>query len=348
MGESTTTTPVAGPPGARKLREALREALIQETFGALLVFDVDGFHRFNVERGVEAGDRVLEAIAQHIGEQQGLVGHRIGGDEFGLVIAESGRDFDDGEFRASLRARLRRETGLRLTISGGGVWHPGNDFNIDPRMDEVVLSTAQDLLAHAKEQGPDCVLWLPRAPVESAPVMAVMMRFYEGLARFNSSLARELEIESRVDFLTGLANRRGFEDVFGRMMDGAQRNDVPLALIYLDSDSLKEINDSRGHEAGDRFLVDIARVLNQVVRGSDFISRWGADEFAVLMDNASRERSLALATRILHAVATRTEGTVSMGVYCGVPATVEEAVQQADRALYRAKQAGRNRVEYAA
>lgn len=337
----------AGQPGARKLRDSLKEALIQQSFGALFVFDVDGFHRFNVERGVSAGDQVLEVISEHLSQQGGLIGHRISADDFGVVISGTGSDFDDGEFRAGLRARLRHDTGRRLTISGGGVWHPGSDFHVDPRMDGMILDTAQELLACAKEQGTDSVVWLPRAPVESASVTSVMVRFYEELARLNSSLVRELEIESRVDFLTGLANRRGFEDVFRRMMEGAQRSSLPLALLYMDSDSLKEINDSRGHEAGDRFLVDIAGVLRQVVRGSDFISRWGADEFAVLVDNAPRERALALATRILHAVATRTEGTVSVGVYCGVPDSVEVAVQEADRALYRAKQRGKNRAEYA-
>lgn len=335
-----------GLPGAKKLHEYLKKTMIDGSFGAILLFDIDDFHQFNVDRGVEEGDQVIGLIENYI-NAKGWTGYRIGGDEFGLVIEEPKDTFDDEEFRVGLNLFLRERTGFQTTISGGGVWRPGDDFCLDPRMDDILFSTAHQLLVKAKQRGRNQILWLPRGTADSTDVMRIMVRFYEEFARISASLARELEIESRIDFLTGLGNRRGFEDVFQRMIEGAQRNDNPLALIYMDSDSLKMINDSRGHDAGDRFIVDVARLLNQVVRGSDFISRWGADEFAVLMDNASTEKAAALANRIQHAIETRTEGTMSIGVYCGVPATAEEAIQQADQALYRAKKRGKNRVEFA-
>ena len=335
-----------GLPGAKKLHEYLKKATIDGSFGAILLFDIDDFHQFNVDRGVEEGDRVIGLIEKYINAKE-WTGYRIGGDEFGLVIEEPKDSFDDEEFRVGLNLFLKEQTGFQTTISGGGVWHPGDDFCLDPRMDDILFSTALALLIKAKQRGRNQILWLPRGTADSSDVMRIMVRFYEDLARISASLARELEIESRIDFLTGLGNRRGFEDVFQRMIEGAQRNDNPLALIYMDSDSLKQINDSRGHDAGDRFIVDIARVLNQVVRGSDFISRWGADEFAVLMDNASPEKAAALANRLHHAIETRTEGTMSIGVYCGIPTSSEEAIQQADQALYRAKNRGKNRVEFA-
>jgi len=337
----------AGLPGAKMLHEYLKETMINGDFGAILLFDIDDFHHINVEQGTEKGDRIIALIEEYI-RTRGWTGYRIGGDEFGLILEGEEEDFDGEEFRVGLNLLLREQAGLQVTISGGGVQHPGSEFNLDPRMDEIVFSTAHQLLTKAKQQGRNQILWLPHEPVGSIDLMGVTVRFYEELARVNAALARELEIESRIDFLTGLANRRGFEDVFMRVTEAAQRNSNPLALIYMDSDSLKKINDSQGHDAGDRFIMDIAGVLNQVVRGSDFISRWGADEFAVLIDNATEEKALSLADRIHQAINSRTEGTVSIGVYCGVPAAAEDAIQKADRALYRAKERGKNRVEFAA
>jgi len=156
-----------------------------------------------------------------------------------------------------------------------------------------------------------------------------------------------MEVESKTDFLTGLYNRRGFEDIFRRLSEASRRNNNPIALIYMDSDTLKQINDAKGHDAGDRFIVDMSTVLSDVVRGSDFISRWGADEFAVIVDNTTEQKALALAKRIHRAIADRTEGTVSVGFYCGVPRSTEEAVQKADEAMYRVKRSGKNGIELA-
>ena len=335
-----------GLPGAKKLHEYLKETMIDGCFGALLLFDIDEFHQVNVEKGTEAGDQVITLVEEYI-HSSGWTGYRIGGNEFGLLIEDTRDAFEDEKFRVGLNLFLSEKTGFQVTISGGGVRHPGEDFSIDPRMDKILFSTARQLLIKAKQQGRNQILWLPREPVDSIDIMGIVARFYEELARINSSLVRELEIESRIDFLTGLANRRGFEDVFRRRTEAAQRSNNPLGLIYMDSDSLKKINDSHGPDAGDRFIVDVARVLSQEVRGSDFISRWGADEFAVLMDNVSREKTLILANRIHRAIESRTEGTVSVGVFCGVPTASEEAIQKADRALYRAKEKGKNRVEFA-
>ena len=151
-----------------------------------------------------------------------------------------------------------------------------------------------------------------------------------------------MEVESRVDSLTGLFNRRGFDEIFGRLVDGSQRTGRPLGLIYLDSDSLKRINNEGGHEAGDRFIVDLASVLRSVVRRADFIFRWGGDEFAVILEGGEAERAVVLGERIREAVSKRTEGTVSIGVYCGVPDDAGQAVRIADVALYAAKDAGKD------
>jgi len=307
--------------GAMELHENLKEMLRQRTFAALVLIDIDNFHALNEEHGEEAGDR-------------------IGGDLFGLVLKQGDASFDNDKLKSDVQVCVEQEMAIPLTFSSGGIESPGEDFGSHPRMEEVYFSVA-------KERGPDHLLWLPHEPDDASDLTSYVIHFYRELAKINSAIARELEIESRIDFLTGLSNRRGFEDTFRRMADAARRRASPLGLLYMDSDSLKKLNDSKGHDAGDRFIIDISTILNDVVRSSDFVSRWGADEFAVLIDDTTPEKAATLGQRIQYAIQTRTEGTISIGVYCGIPENTEDPIHLADRALYRAKAAGKNRIELA-
>lgn len=333
-------------PGAKELHEGLKKALFEDRFEALLLFDIDGFQQINTASGTETGDQILELIGASI-LKRGWKGYRIGGDEFGLILRGGEGPFDGEDFRTGVSLLIREATDLQVTISGGGIKRPGKDFGLDPRTEEILFSTARQLLLQSKKRGRNQILWLPEEPAGSVDILKIMIAFYRELARVNAALAKQMEVESRTDFLTGLYNRRGFEDIFGRLAEASRRKDNPIALIYVDSDTLKQINDTKGHDAGDRFIIDISRVLGDVVRGSDFISRWGADEFAVIMNNTTQEKALALARRIRRAIADRTEGTVSIGVYCGVPRSTEEAVKKADQALYRVKWRGKNDIELA-
>ncbi len=326
---------------ADPLQEYLRRTLLDGAFGAVLLLAVDGLAAYADHHGTAVAAALVEAIETHLAAGAGAC-WRHGTGVIGLVVAPGPRSPVADDPRRGLADFLAARGLPPCTLAGGGVAHPGEAYFLDARVAELLLGTCRRLLEQAQARGGDQILWLAH---ETGPEPAIAAAFFAELARANAARVRELEVESRIDFLTGLANRRGFEDVATRRTEAAQRSGVPLGLIYLDSDSLKRINDTLGHDAGDRFLVEIARVLRQVVRGSDFISRWGADEFAVLMDEATAEHALALAHRIHSAVATRTEGSVSIGVYYGVPASTDEAVQHADRALYRAKKRGKNRVE---
>jgi diguanylate cyclase (GGDEF)-like protein len=332
--------------GAMELHENLKEMLRQRTFAALVLIDIDNFHALNEEHGEEAGDRIIALIEDFI-VAQGWSGYRIGGDLFGLVLKQGDASFDNDKLKSDVQVCVEQEMAIPLTFSSGGIESPGEDFGSHPRMEEVYFSVAQQLLAVAKERGPDHLLWLPHEPDDASDLTSYVIHFYRELAKINSAIARELEIESRIDFLTGLSNRRGFEDTFRRMADAARRRASPLGLLYMDSDSLKKLNDSKGHDAGDRFIIDISTILNDVVRSSDFVSRWGADEFAVLIDDTTPEKAATLGQRIQYAIQTRTEGTISIGVYCGIPENTEDPIHLADRALYRAKAAGKNRIELA-
>ena len=160
---------------------------------------------------------------------------------------------------------------------------------------------------------------------------------------------------SVTDELTGVYNGRHFRARLHEEIERAKRGDRPLALLVIDSDSLKSLNDRFGHEAGNRHLVAIAQAVQSHVRTSDVVARFGGDEFLVLQPDASVEAAALVAERIRIAVAAtqivaadgaHVTGTVSIGV-AGYPlsATDEDALfRAADAALYDAKRHGKDRV----
>jgi diguanylate cyclase (GGDEF)-like protein/PAS domain S-box-containing protein len=153
------------------------------------------------------------------------------------------------------------------------------------------------------------------------------------------------------DALTGLANRALFSDRLRLALARARRAGTHVALLYLDLDRFKEVNDSLGHAAGDTLLKDFAARLRAGVRASDTVARFGGDEFVVLLEDVSdREAALRVAEKIVRDAAQplRLEGrelvsTVSIGVAFGDGAAGEEdLLRRADAALYQAKAAGRS------
>ena len=159
-----------------------------------------------------------------------------------------------------------------------------------------------------------------------------------------------LEQRSNRDPLTAVLNRRGFADFHAR--HSARQ---PLALMSIDLDFFKAINDRHGHAMGDRVLVDVAGVMRGVLRDSDAVARFGGEEFVVLLPESQQARAELLAQRIQAALrqprpdASLPHYTLSIGIACQVAEdeSLDSMLQRSDRALYRAKQLGRNRVEVA-
>ena len=329
-------------PGAPELLSGLKDLLYRNRFDALLLFDIDHFQQVNQAHGRDVGDRVLDAVVDFLAENKWR-GFRVGGDEFGVIF--SGGNPVNTEALAQLPAYITDKADVPTTISGGGLLHPGTSFGLDAATAEVLFSATQHLLHRAKQLGRDQVLWLTEPLEDGVDLSDIALDFYKELAQVNAALAKEMAVESRTDFLTGLYNRRGFEDVYERMVMRSQRSNRPLALLYMDSDSLKSINDTKGHDAGDRFIVDLSRVLSDLLRGNDLVSRWGADEFAAVVENTTREKALSIAERLHQAIADRTEGTMSIAIFYGVPTSPEEALKKADEALYRVKGRGKNGIE---
>jgi diguanylate cyclase len=167
----------------------------------------------------------------------------------------------------------------------------------------------------------------------------------------------EAEQEASSDPLTGVANRRAFDRAMQRLVSAANAGGRPLAMAMVDADHMKHLNDTHGHQIGDRVLIGLVQHVQAVVRKSDFLARYGGDEFAVAMpDMTVTEAQSRLEQVVREIAATKFEyegekgpGVVQFTISCGLTAhgagdTVEELVKRADDALYDAKKGGKNRV----
>jgi diguanylate cyclase (GGDEF)-like protein len=160
------------------------------------------------------------------------------------------------------------------------------------------------------------------------------------------------------DPLTGLHNRRHFDEVLSRGVSEARRYGTPLSCLMIDLDDFKAINDRFGHPVGDRALILAAETIATQLRASDVAARFGGDEFVVLLPQTDCGQAEVLSRRIADTYAAclreklpRVSGGLSIGVagLSNTPGTTADLLlRAADRALYEAKQRGKNRVEISA
>ncbi len=170
--------------------------------------------------------------------------------------------------------------------------------------------------------------------------------------------SEEIEKISREDVLTGLYNRRYFDEMFNIQWKAAARNTRPLTIIIADIDHFKPINDTYGHLAGDAYLKKIADVFSEIFkRDTDFVARYGGEEFVFLLENTDRNTAFDLAEKVRSRIESMTlshynhriQATVSLGISSCIPELEdkkESLIQKADKALYQAKNSGRNQVVY--
>ncbi len=142
-----------------------------------------------------------------------------------------------------------------------------------------------------------------------------------------------IEKESRTDLLTGLLNRRGFEEKLEEERERADRYNHPFLVIYLDMDNLKQLNDTQGHEIGDEALISIAEKMKTTCRGIDFAGRVGGDEFILVFPETSKKKeAVAIVERF------RKIENVSIGYSQYYPGTaLREAINTAERRMYKEK-----------
>jgi diguanylate cyclase (GGDEF)-like protein len=165
------------------------------------------------------------------------------------------------------------------------------------------------------------------------------------LAARNQRLVGRLTAESRIDPLTGLLNRRGLDERFGAELARAAREERPLSVVAIDIDHFKRINDTHGHDAGDRALARLASTLSEQTRGADLTARVGGEEFLIVLPGTGAERAHEFAERLRVVVDEHLPFTISAGVAAAdEPTTAFALTEAADVALYAAKRGGRNRV----
>lgn len=187
-----------------------------------------------------------------------------------------------------------------------------------------------------------------------ATMVTVTALGFSFVGMYVAETKRRLHEETRLDPLTGLHNRRAFEEMAAREVQLAARDSAPLTLLMMDLDHFKQLNDTWGHALGDRALRAFGGVLLTVTGSCDAVARLGGEEFAILLPGRSARTALALAERLRATVEglRLSEGeelvrfTVSVGLSSLRPGetSLEPMFHRADRALYQAKREGRNRV----
>jgi len=167
---------------------------------------------------------------------------------------------------------------------------------------------------------------------------------------------RQLKSLSLSDDLTGLYNKRFFSIQLEIEMARAQRTGQSCCLLMIDFDNFKEINDRLGHDEGDRFLIQMGGLIREKLRPTDFVCRFGGDEFAVIMPATSLLDGIGIAKRLQEftahftwKMALRVSASFGMAAFePSNPLNAEEFFKQADNELYKAKKAGKNRISYPA
>ncbi|SMG34048.1 sensor domain-containing diguanylate cyclase [Paraburkholderia susongensis] len=238
-------------------------------------------------------------------------------------------------------------------IDGVERWYAFSHIDIYPLILDVALST-----------GDIYVEWRRRAWIIGTLIAGLDVTIIALAILFSYQLRRRREAEeelrelARTDGLTGLNNRRAFEEEVNEEWRRAQRNGWPLSLLLIDVDYFKGFNDLYGHSAGDEALIGVARCITQNVRRpGDTAARYGGEEFAVLLPDtgaagaqriAEQIRTAVQALECRHVASTHHVLTVSVGAATAHGPLIETSralINAADEALYRAKDAGRNRVQ---
>ena len=220
----------------------------------------------------------------------------------------------------------------------------------------TLISAAYFYLAQSSvEEGSFSLLLLSEMTMTFAPYLLV--GYLTSLLAADLKNARQgLELLSDTDELTGLKNRRAFNAALEAEFKKAVRYNRVFSVLMLDADDLKPVNDRFGHAAGDKLIVSIAQVVQESLRETDILARYGGDEFVVILNETTRDRAVEVAERIRKSVENtsfsssgeRVSSTISVGVACFSENSQDgiEIIAQADEKLYESKRKGKNSVSH--
>ena len=197
-------------------------------------------------------------------------------------------------------------------------------------------------------------LWIP----DILPLFAVLITFAISYLAKYLLKSRDFEHQYKLattEGLTELYNHRYFQDTLRKQIDTARRYNQPFSLIIIDIDFFKNFNDSYGHQAGDAVLKEVAQILKRNTRAIDFVCRYGGEEMSIILPFTDKEEAQFNAERICKAVSSKVfklpnnvecNVTISLGVatFPENGDTPQKIIEHADKALYWAKEHGRNQV----
>ena len=348
-----STTPVADPP-SQVLLELLQHLDLPHQYQA----PVEAMReRLGATQDVQTTSQVITELA-------GLIGNLRG------EIDQERHDME--EFLAALTSRLG---GLDQLLSEMSVEHADTvdqsdafSLNVLEQVNELQheVYSATDLnmlktkvnerierlgtqLAEYLEQGRTSTVQLNRHVLDLQEQVTELEVQTEQLG---TTLARQRKL-SQLDGLTGVSNRASFETALTSEHERWHRYQQPLSLLFWDIDKFKSVNDTYGHQAGDKVIQTVAKLLEQQSRASDFLARYGGEEFVMLMPETSLPVACEVAEKLRETLACakfRYKGAiVPITASCGVAELTcsdrpHDLVERADKALYKAKQSGRNRV----
>ncbi len=237
-------------------------------------------------------------------------------------------------------------------------------FSADFYADPALLAQQREALLRDGRLGPlDVQLKTTDGHPVEVMLSSAMLQFHGEPATISSlvemtarkNYERELQRLAHTDPLTGMLNRRGFFGQASVLLQGMRAQDEPMAVLLMDVDHFKRINDAHGHATGDEALRQIGSIIQAQLRDADALARIGGEEFTCLLPNRPLTQALDIAERIRGAIGRQTlacgEVRVQVSLSVGVSVVgaseqrIDEALSRADRAMYAAKQAGRNRVD---
>ena len=336
-------------------------------------------HQLRQER-----DHAVEVQAEIVGARQALV---RANSELEHRVFERTAELEQANAAMSVGEELLRATvestadGILVVDSQGRVAFGNRRFAAMWRIPDDLLERRDDdeLIGFVLEQLDDPQAFLSKVKElyqsDREDLDTLMFKDGRMFERFSRPLVRDGAVDGRVwsfrdvserkrfeaqlvhmanhDPLTGLFNRRRFDEELDRQLLEAQRYGTSGALLFLDLDQFKDVNDSRGHRAGDDLLARLALLLQERLRNTDVVGRLGGDEFAILLSHATAEQAVTVARDLLDAIRNHTfeigESALGITVSLGIAlfpehgATAAELLSRADMAMYRAKDEGRNR-----
>jgi diguanylate cyclase (GGDEF)-like protein/PAS domain S-box-containing protein len=331
IGTHTDITERKNAEVALRESEARFRSLFEQTHDAVFILDLEGRH-------LAANQRAADMLGYTFEEVLGLSVHEVSAE-----INQSGSIMDHllaGEQVPAYERLFRKKDGQVFPVEinvelvrdkNGAPMHlisVVNDIS-QRKLAEEAAQKAADALKKANEQ-----LSLRVAEVEN--------------------LQAELREQALHDPLTGLFNRRYLSEAMEREIARARRENEPLSVIVSDIDFFKMINDTYGHQVGDRFLTEIARLMKQFTRGSDTVCRYGGEEFLLVLPRttaaSAAKRAEELRKMCAETVMRHDGQDVRVSMSFGIAAypdhgqQAEEIIIKADKALYQSKHTGRNRV----